>query len=108
MGLAGKGLVPAVDAVLPEGVGKPFGLVGGDDRVIEPLEEQHGAGDLIGMMDRRAPAIGRPCLGQGPHQGVDVSRLEVMGLGGQRLEIGDAVPGCGPGEPIGAHQCAQR
>ena len=56
------------------------------------------------LVDRRAVPVGLGRLRPRADQRVDVAGLEVVGVGGQGLQVGHPVPGRGPGEPSGPDQ----
>jgi len=68
-----------------------FGLIGWDDFVFQALEENHRARQAIREVDRRALDVEIAPIGIGADQAVEIARLELVRVFGQRFEIGDAV-----------------
>jgi hypothetical protein len=78
------------DPPFPEGVDDALRLGGGDHLVLLALEDHHRAGDLVGVVVRRALAVDRLRLGQRSHQPVEIARLELVGLAREREQVADA------------------
>ena len=75
----------------------------GDDPVVQALEQQDGAVDLVCPPHRGPGLVRRPVLGKGAHQPIQVMRFEVVGRGRQSAEVADPVPRGRGGErsPVG-------
>ena len=80
------------DPVGLEGRDDRLGLVGRHDLVVEALQDQDRAGDLVEVVDRRSLAVEGDRLGIRPDEPVVVARLELVRVGRQALEVADAEP----------------
>ena len=79
------------DAVRVECGHDRLGLAGRHDPVVGALQDEDGARDPVQRVDRRALAIEVGPLGIRADHAVEVARLELVRLGGEQLEIADAV-----------------
>ncbi len=73
-----------------EGLDHHLGLGRGNDLVLVPLQQDHRARDHVDEVDRRAGPVEIERVGEGPHQGVLVARLELVRVTRrERLQVGD-------------------
>ena len=89
------------DAVRGEFLGDGLGLLRRDHRVIEPLQQQDGAGGVRHVPERGALGVHAVEARQRADQPVQVPGLEVVRGPGQAAQVGDAVVG-GRGAEHGA------
>ena len=68
-----------------------FCLSGRDNFVLQALEEDYGAGKLLGVVQRRALLVEILALWVGAYQPVRVPRFEFVGILCQGRQIADAV-----------------
>ena len=85
-----------------------LGLGGRHHLVLEALKEDQRTGELVGVVDGRALAVESRRFRIGPDEAVEVTRLELVGVGGQALEVGDAVVAGAGLEDIVERERAQR
>ena len=79
----GKRQVGVGDALGVEGGGHHLGLGRGHDLVLQALEEDHRAGQAVGVVDRRPLPVQGLGLRPGADQAVEVAGLELVGVAGQ-------------------------
>ena len=70
-----------------------LGLAGRHDPVLEALQQDDRAGEPVGVVDGRALGVAVPGLGPGADQAVEVAGLELVGVLGQRGQVGHPVVG---------------
>src|SRR6266550_8197892 len=85
-----------------------FCLVWRNDFVFQALEENHRARQAIGEVNRRAFDVEIAPLGIGADQSVEIARLELVGVFGQRFEVADAVVAGAGFENVTKRQRAER
>ena len=105
--LAGERQIGAGDALAPHRVKHQLRLVGRDDAVFQPLQQNDGAGQAVGLVDGRPPAIDVRALRVRRHQSVQVSGLELVGVRRQRGQVGNPVVAGAGGEHIAKGQRGQ-
>ena len=88
--LALEGDVRVRDAVRGQVRRDGFGLRGRDDRVVEPLQQQHRAGGVVHVPDRRPLGVQRLALRQRPDQPVEIAGFEVVRLRREPAQVGHA------------------
>ena len=76
--------------------------------VFQALQQQQGARQSVGVVNGRALAVALAGLGVGADQGVEVARLELVRVAGERLGIGHAVVAGTGGEHVVEGERAQR
>ncbi len=86
---------------------KTLGLLPRDDGVVGALQQQDGAGEAVDVVQRRALRVHVGGLRQRPDEGVQVAGLEVVGVLGQRPQVGDAVVRRPRGERVGPVRAAR-
>ena len=82
-------------------------LVGGYHGVGAALEHDHGARQLVGVVDGGPVAVDGFILRPPPHQAVEVPGLKLVGVGRKGGEVRHSVPGRPGGEGVVAHQGGQ-
>src|SRR6266550_3857129 len=85
-----------------------LGLIGRNDFVFQALDENHRAIQMVGEVNRRAFDVEIAPLGIGADQSVEIARLELVGVFGQRFEIADAVVAGAGFENVTKRQRAER
>src|SRR6266508_239474 len=88
--LALEGQVGVGDALQVEGARHLLGLAGRHHGVLQALQQDHRAGELVGVVDRRALPVQLRGLRIGTDQAVEVARLELVGVPGERLDVSHA------------------
>ena len=96
--LALEGQVGDRHALGPQGVDDHLGLRRRHDLVLEALQHDERAVEPVDVVDRRALDVALALLGVGPDERVEVAGLELVGVAGQGLEVGDAVEAGAGGE----------
>src|SRR6266508_5209458 len=86
-----EGDVRVRDTALSERLDDHLGLCRRHDLVVEPLQQQQGSGERVGLVDGRAFAIGGDRLGTRADEVVVVVRLELVRVLVEGDEISDAV-----------------
>ena len=66
-------------------------MIGWNDLVLEPLEENQRARQAVDEVDRRPRAIDIPGGRIRADHGVEIARLELVRVLGERLDVADAV-----------------
>ena len=84
-----------------------LGLVRGHDLVFEALKTSNGHEKLVDVANGRALLIDVLPLGVWPDQTIEIATLELVGVAGQRFEIGDAIQACPSGEHLGLNKSTQ-
>ena len=87
-----------------QGLDDHLGLARRHDLVLDALEHDERAVELVDVVDRRALDVEVAALGVGADQRVEVAGLELVGVRGQRLEVGDAVEAAAGGEDLAEGQ----
>ena len=90
-----------------ERVGHAAGLVGRDDAVFKPLEEDDRAGETVKVVDRRALPVQVGALRVGADEPIHVMRLEFVRVLRERFAVADAVVARAGGEEVAEGQAAQ-
>src|SRR5581483_1634505 len=85
-----------------------LGLLGRDDTVVETLEEGDGAGEAVGVVDGGALAVEVEALRVGTDQAVQIARLELVGVAGEELQVGNAEEAGAGGEAVAEGEHRQR
>ena len=78
-------------ALLPQRIDHPLGLVGRHDLVLQTLEKNNRTGEPVDGMDGGALLVQFGAFGVGADQRVEVARLELVRVLRQRRGVGDAV-----------------
>ena len=79
------------DATGAQGGGERVALVTGHDAVLDALEESDRVDDVAGVEDGRALAVAVGGLGEGTDERIEVAGLELVGVAGEREQVGNAV-----------------
>ena len=108
MALAFEEEVGVRQAVALESRHDALGLRGRHHLVIRALQHQDGAGDAVGVVDRRALPVALRRLRPGPQQVGVVLRLELVGDGREALEVAEAEVGDPGAEGVREAQRRQR
>src|SRR5712691_12481366 len=85
-----------------------LGLAGRHDPIVEPLEKDDRAAQMIGEVDRRALAIEVGALRVWPDQRFEIARFELVRLVPERFEVADAEMRRACAEEVLLRQCKQR
>ena len=83
-------------------------MLGRDDLVVEALEEDHRRREAVEVLDRRALAVERLRLGPRADELIEVARLELVRVPGERARVGDAVVARAGHERVRGRQRLQR
>ncbi len=86
-----EGDVGRGNALGADGLEHPLRLVRRHDLVLQPLEQDQGTGQPVGVVDWRTLQIQVPAFRVRADQAVQIAGLELVGLFGQALQIADAV-----------------
>mmetsp|Transcript_16155 Transcript_16155/g.27575 ORF Transcript_16155/g.27575 Transcript_16155/m.27575 type:complete len:269 (-) Transcript_16155:220-1026(-) len=99
-----------------ERAGQPLGkqllvhqlrLIGRHNLVLVALQQQHGARQLVCGVDGRPLVVERLLLRIPAHEPVQVPRLELVCVGGERAKVSDTVEGAACREDVAPHQRAE-
>src|SRR5205823_13534638 len=89
-----------------QGLDHSFGLVGRDNRILRSLEKGDRYRQAINKMNGRPFNIQVAARWVRTDQTVEITRLELVGVLGQRLEIADAIVTCSRRKDVMEGQCA--
>mmetsp|Transcript_14198 Transcript_14198/g.44325 ORF Transcript_14198/g.44325 Transcript_14198/m.44325 type:complete len:246 (+) Transcript_14198:94-831(+) len=92
------------DAPRLEGRVHRLRLAGRHDPVLRALQEQDGAGELLGVLDGRAGVEDLRVLGVPPHEPVQVATLELVRVPSKGREVRHPVEGAARGEDVSERQ----
>src|SRR5215212_51019 len=106
--LALEGYIGDWKTLFPQGREHLLGLIRGHDLVFQTLEEDHGAGETPGRVYRRALGVEVSPIRVGSDQAVEITRLELVGLPRQGLDVADAEMARAGGERIPERERAER
>src|SRR5579884_859915 len=103
-----EGNVGEGDSLFPKYVHNELCLRGRYYLVVEPLEDDRGRRQAIGVRDRGTLDVDRLTLGIGGDQLVEVARFKLVGVLGEWDQVGKAEMTRSEGEKVAGRECLER